>query len=372
MALAASPRRDQRRRLLTAWTRSANQSVVQSATRGDDAKPAAAYDEAARPERHPALATRLPTGLGGLALAAAAIILPMAVAIAAAVAGPLFGLSLPAIGGRFARSGAAAVAILERSGPLPLHAWLAELNLLAAAAVAGAVRYMRRHRRDDYRGRFRAWGWLSLAFTVAAWAGAVPLGPLFAAILTDSSGIAFGPGGIGWWVGFAACCLGIVVPWAVLPLRERLGTGFWMIALMGAWAAAAAMPWAAAWVGGEARGAVIAAACWAGGSAAALVGMLTAARSVIREVRGESPAVKERPARRGRSEERPGSQREAVEEAHLEAADEDDDDDRSVEGDADDDAATDYIDGSQRDNRRLSKAEKKRLRKLARMNGDAA
>jgi hypothetical protein len=33
--------------------------------------------------------------------------------------------------------------------------------LAIAATVALVVRAMRRHRRDDYRGRYRAWGWLA-------------------------------------------------------------------------------------------------------------------------------------------------------------------------------------------------------------------
>jgi hypothetical protein len=37
-----------------------------------------------------------------------------------------------------------------------------------------------------------------------------------------------------------------------------------------------------------------------------------------------------------------------------------------------DDADTEYTDGSEHDTRHLSKAERKRLRKLARMNGAAA
>jgi len=48
---------------------------------------------------------------------------------------------------------------------------------------------------------------------------------------------------------------------------------------------------------------------------------------------------------------------------------EEDDDDSTA---ADDQGDTDFVDGSEAGGRRLSKAERKRLKKLARMNGHAA
>jgi hypothetical protein len=91
----------------------------------------------------------------------------------------------------------------------------------------------------------------------------------------------------------------------------------------------------------------------------ALVGLLTAARSVIREVRGLAAP---RPAR---SPEPKAVARPA--EAESIDDDADDADDRPHVVHADDAEPTAYVDGSEEDHRHLSKAERKRLKKLARM-----
>jgi hypothetical protein len=370
MALATSARRDQRRRLVASWNRSDSTPDV-----SDPSPPAtgrvAAYDEAAHPERHPGLASRLPTSLGGLVLSAGAILAGMGMAIGLAVSGPLFGRNLLEGGGRFSGTVAVVRQAVHPASPVPLHTWLAVLTLFAASAVAGSIKHMRRHRRDDYKGRFRAWGWLAMIFTLSAWSAIMPLGTLVAKLLSEATGIALGPGGIAWWYAMAAFGLMIVMPWAVLPLRERMGTATWTIAAMLAWSAAAAMPWAQAWVGAADRGEIIAGAAWAGGAAFLLVAMLTAARGVIREVRGDvAPVASSTSGRRDRKRQA------AVEQGSEVVADSTDDqpdaDEAASEAENDDTTLTDFIDGSGGGERRLSKAERKRLKKLARMNGQAA
>ena len=387
MSLATSPRRDQRRRLVASWKRSASEQ--QPAAGGDDSPRSGvilAYDDLARPERHPALATRLPVTVGRLSLAGFAIIAIFGGAITLAVCGPLFGRPLLVGGGRFAGTVAVLAAAFDPRATLPVPVWLAVLALFAAAAVAGSVRFMRRHRCDDYKGRFRAWGWLAVILTLAAWSGTVPLGPLVARFMSEATGIAPGPAGIGWWLGLAGCTLAFVIPWAVLSLAERAGTVAWMALAIAAWAAAAAMPWADAWVGGAGRGAIIAQAAWAGGAALMLVAMLTAARAVIREVRGQTPVAPPRAARRRDAAKpvtkpaaKPATKLPAV--SRETAADADDDEadndateqDEQLERSADGDSwQADYVDGSEHEHRHLSKSERKRLKKLARMNSHAA
>ena len=384
MALQASMRRDQRRRLLASRPRDAVGADGPTPD-GADHVAATAYDDEAHPERHPALATRLPVSSGRFFAIVSAIVLVFSSVITLAVAGPLFGRPLVSEGGRFARTLAVIAAAFDPRGGMPLQVWLAELALLAAAAIAGVIRLMRRHRRDDYKGRFRAWGWLAWGFAAAAWAGAVPVGSLVAAVLSDSTGMAPGPNGIGWWVGLAVAGFAVVVPWAVLPLRERGAALAWMLLAMTAWSAAAllpwitAMPWAAGWCG-EARGAIVAQAAWVAGSGLALVAMLAAARSVIREVRGLCAAGPARRAKRPRAAAAAGDEAtaqdhdpDAAESESGESSDGyrgEEDDEESAAGD--DRGDHDFVDGSEAGGRRLSKAERKRLKKLARMNGEAA
>lgn len=355
MSLAANQRRDQRRRLVVSWKRSASATA---ATPADSARPMAAYDAEAHPERQRGPAMLLPTTVVGLALAAAAILVPTALSIAAGMSDQVFGRPIFAAGGRFARTLAALGHVVDPRAASSLQAWLAQVFLVLAAATALIVRLMRRHRRDDYKGRFRAWGWMAAALLVAACAGAVPIGRVVAAAISDATGIAFGPAGIGWWLGLTAATLATISLWAVLPLHERLATSIWLGLALLAWTASAAGTWLAA---SDPRLEPMVRSTWAAGAALVLVAMLAAARSVIREVRGQCgrPAA----ARTSRGDQgRPAMRVESV-------ADDEPADDASHGAGAD---ATEYVDGSEQEDRHLSKAERKRLRKLARMNGQAA
>ncbi|MFM7206116.1 MAG: hypothetical protein ACKO4T_05525 [Planctomycetaceae bacterium] len=364
MSLSSNQRRDQRRRLVASWTRSAGDAAAAAA---EPPRTMAAYDPEAHPEKQRGPAVLVPTGIGGLTAVAVLIFASLGAAVAASLAEPVFGRSLFAGGGRFARTLAVAGDVFEVRGAGGLQAWLAQAYLFVAAGVALIVRQMRRHRRDDFKGRFRAWGWMAAVLVATAVAGAVPVGRLIAAAMADSTGIVFGPGGFGWWTAVAATALFAVCLWAVLPLHERLATGLWLTLALAAWAAAAAATWLA---GGRETFVAAGAAAWSLASGCALVAMLAAARSVIREVRGQCGVKKPKvatPAKPAKSEARKPE----------EHADDDEpadvtDDEPAVASSAAEDSETEYTDGSEQEHRHLSKAEKKRLRKLARMNGAAA
>jgi hypothetical protein len=63
MSLSSNQRRDQRRRLVVSWKRSAGQA---DAPASDSPRASAAYDPDALPEKQRGPAVLLPTGLGGL------------------------------------------------------------------------------------------------------------------------------------------------------------------------------------------------------------------------------------------------------------------------------------------------------------------
>lgn len=343
------------------------------------------YAPGARPESQPALATLVPTRLPMLALAV--------LAIALAVAGTLAVGAVPAaldalagwVGPRFARSMAALREAVALPGGL-VAGWLAELFLIAAAALSLSVRGMRRHRRDGRHGRCRAWLVMALVLLVAAAAGRWPLGRIVAALVSDATGIVLGPAGAGWWVVVAATVLLVAVLWTTLPLHGRLGPAAWWTLALCCLGAAAAMPWIEAGaIGGADRipPAIAGPAAWLCGAAASLIAVLVAARGVIREVRGEiaaPPAVaRTAPAAKGAATPASTARPAAAERPAGH-------DDTPIfepvgeEDDAADADATRYTDGSDADgggleeeyaSRPLSKAEKKRLRKLAR-SGTAA
>ena len=360
MSLSSNQRRDQRRRLVVSWKRSAGQA---DAPASDSPRASAAYDPDALPEKQRGPAVLLPTGLGGLSLAIAAVLVPLGGIVAAACSGPFFGRNLFVGGGRFARTVAAAGAVFDPLGIASLQIWLAQTLLVAAAGVALIVRLMRRHRRDDFNGRFRAWGWMAFVLVATACDGVVPVGRLVAAVFSDATGIVLGPNGIGWWVAISSLVVVAVSLWAVLPLHERLATSIWLSLAVAAWGASAA---ATCLADGRDRIVAVGIAAWSFGAAFAFAAMLAAARSVIREVRGQCGVVKPKAAKPAKAD------------AAKPAAPmmEDDDVDSSAfdrEAATGDDSETEYTDGSeQEEQRHLSKAERKRLRKLARMSGAAA
>jgi hypothetical protein len=377
MSLAASQRRDQRRRLVLSWNRSASAP----STSLPETRRQADYSPEALPEHQPSLATLLPTGLGGFALAAAGLLALLAAAVGvglweAVANGPVFGRGAS----RFAATLATVRRCLDVRSLLSLGGWLAQVSLVIATVTALIVRLMRRHRRDDYRGRYRAWGWLAGLFALTACAGQVPLGDLFSAFASEATGVVIGPNGMGWWALLAGLLYAAVGLWAVLPLHERAATGIWLSLCFAAWAAAAACDWVGH--GQElpepALQAAVGNACWMAGGVLAAIAMLAAARSVLREVQGL-------PARRAAGKPSTAADvasntRKAAATAASESDDEadavatrrnEDDDTRgqrqghTVFVDAAD--ASEADDDLEQSGRHLSKAERKRLRKLSRM-----
>jgi hypothetical protein len=380
MSLAASQRRDQRRRLVVSWNRSAaTPSSSQPETRR-----LADYSPEALPEHQPSLATLLPAGLGGFALTAACLLALLAATVGvglweAVAGGPVFGRNAT----RFAATLASARRCLDVQSLVSLGGWLAQTCLIVATATALIVRLMRRHRRDDYQGRYRAWGWLAGLFALTACAGQVPLGDLFAAFVSDATGITLGPGGMGWWVLTAGLLFGAVGLWGVLPLHERAATGIWLSLCFAAWAASAACGWVGQGqalpgqtVEGRALAAAVGNTCWMAGAVLAAIAMLAAARSVLREVRGlparssaGKPATAADTAQNARKAVavEADNDRATPVEPHR---DEVDDTRRQRQGPT---VFVDAAEGSEADDdleqsgRHLSKAERKRLRKLSRM-----
>ncbi len=359
MSLQGSQRRDQRRRLLVSWTRSGSAAppTTSPATRSP-----VEYAPEADPEKQPGIATLLPTRIAGFAMAAAGIVVVLGAAITVGTYGPAIGALGNLAGPRFARSVAVLRACLDVRGAGSLAAWLGQLLLLGSAVVATAVRLMRRHRRDDSRGRALAWGWLAIMFSIAACGSALPLGRLVGGCIADATGIVLGPDGFGWWVAIAAISLGGISLWAILPLQERLATSLWLAAGFIAWAVSAGCTWIA---DGRELLVITAQAGWAAGCGLVAISMLAASRSVIREVRGEC-GRQSTAKKRTEPNRQPAKQPPAEDRAALSV---------SRQMDTDDDPAPasepGYTDGSEGDedhgSRQLTKAERKRLKKLARL-----
>ena len=331
------------------------------------------YSPEARPERQGALATILPTRPSRLGVALAGIVVVTATTLilggwpaAIETVGRL-------AGARFTRTVAVLRELVDLRG-LVLGGWLAQMSLLGAASVALSIRGMRRHRKDARFGRSRAWLAMALVFFTASMAGTLPIGKLVSTFLVEATGRSFGPEGFGWWVAIAGSVTGIVTLWILLPLHQRLVPGFWLLLGLAGWSAAAAVPrlGGIGWVGaGQNDLALAGAGAWVAGSAAMFAAMLTAARGVIREVRGE---IKAPPVGTAKDERGPKVMKTEAVTRQAKAPEPvfepvDTDDDGALQSAAEG-SETGYTDGSDAEDeyasRPLSKAEKKRLRKLGR------
>ena len=366
MSAVPSPRPTSRRRFALPWRRPA-------AAHGPRRRSCFPYDDAGLPTRQPALASLLPVGLGGFCGCAAALVaiflLTTGVGIwEIATERPLFG---DAAAARFGRTLAAAGRCLDVRSLDSLGGWQAQICLAAAAITAVVIQGLRRHRQDGRRGSHRAWGCLACLFALTSCAAEVPLASLCSALGSDATGLSPGPDGMGWWTMLAGLSYIVCGLWAVLPLSERAVPGAWLTACLAAWAAAAACRW----IGPETpRLQAVANVAWMAAATLSAIAMLAAARSVLREVLGLSQSVDTR--RRGNAPQRgaPAAGATAVP-AHTAAAVENDVEPRTGWGEPPRQAAAEqtiFIDGDEEDDdpssgRRLSKAERKRLKKLARM-----
>jgi len=166
-------------------------------------------------DRQPRVVDLLPRHYGWLAL----VFFLGAVGIAALEAGYYY---LPQL---VKLSASGRIAALDLAGEGSLASWLSTALLTAAAVTAWVVYGIRKHRADDYHGRYRIWflaasAWLFLGMDEAA--------SLHEALRDLAVGLS-GEHGIGhgsiWWLGVFGLVLGFVGLRLVLEMREcRLST----------------------------------------------------------------------------------------------------------------------------------------------------
>ena len=91
-------------------------------------------------------------------------------------------------------------AALDLAGKGSLAAWFSSLLLLAASLVAVLVYTVRRHRMDDYPGRYRVWLWAALCWFLAATDTAASLHEGFRDLMTAVTGTPLLGDGSIWWM----------------------------------------------------------------------------------------------------------------------------------------------------------------------------
>ncbi len=95
-------------------------------------------------------------------------------------------------------------------GPGSLSNWLAALMLLTASFFAIVNYTIRRHKTDDYHGRYRIWLWAAACWFLMASDAAASLHQGFQALLISLTRVRLVGDGSIWWIAPAALLLGVV------------------------------------------------------------------------------------------------------------------------------------------------------------------
>ncbi len=112
------------------------------------------------------------------------------------------------------------VAAFDLDGEGSLAVWFSSMTLAAAGLVAVLVFTVRRHRKDDYQGRYRVWLWAAMCFTLMSLDETASLHEGFKEMMTLVTGSSvFGDGSI-WWVTAYFFLLGAVGTRLVVDMRE--------------------------------------------------------------------------------------------------------------------------------------------------------
>ncbi|MCE9604507.1 MAG: hypothetical protein K8U03_06325 [Planctomycetia bacterium] len=210
---------DRRRRLLTDEN-IAGGTKASSADGPDDAEPTRAarnvvkssnrYGATARMERQNRVTDLLPQSYGMLALAFFVGVL----FIAGLEAGYYY---LPLLS---AHSASGRIDALNLSGEGSLAAWFSTTTLSLAAFAAWVVYSVRKHRADDYHGRYRVWLGAALAWLFLGVDESASLHEAFRDLMIGTTGQhGFGDGSI-WWIGAYGLVLTVVGVRLLLDMRE--------------------------------------------------------------------------------------------------------------------------------------------------------
>ena len=242
-----------------------------------------------------------------------------------------------------------------------LVAWTSAALLLFTAAYTRLIFSLRRHRVDDYRGRYRVWrtaGWAAVLLSINAVLGAHELAARYLGNLADWQLLSTNAG---WWLAPAAFVGGWLLIKLIVDVSEcRSAMATYLLAmtcltLAGIHSAGWSPAWAAEWPTLLSQSLPLA------GYTMLLVGSLLFARYVILDVQGliEHRVVTATPATSNSQPAEPTShfvEEEVLEETQFEPA-------VAAETSAWVDGSEPELEDDHEGTRRLSKADRKRLRK---------
>ena len=136
--------------------------------------------------------------------------------------------------------GAESVTALKVTGTGTLAAWFSSVLLGLAGLLSVLLYSLRKHRIDDYRGRYKVWLWAAAGWAVLSIDHVAPLHKLLVRGMTHVTGWTALPDGAVWWI--AACALAFLL-FGIRALRDLSESPFALVAALLAvsgWSAAVA------------------------------------------------------------------------------------------------------------------------------------
>jgi len=206
-------RNGRRRRVLNEEVLSASSShlAVRAAHDEDHAAyDAQRYSDAAGVEHHPQVTDFVPRRYRSLAAVGLSGVATVAVLVG------LNAFALPIA----AALGMTDTAPFDLSSRGSIADWAAAVVLLAASAICMLVYSIRRHRIDDIRGRYRVWFMAAMACLLLSINSVASLHTVLASALTHVTGWTALPGSAAWWLAFAGLPMAWICLRALLDARE--------------------------------------------------------------------------------------------------------------------------------------------------------
>ncbi|HVX62301.1 MAG TPA: hypothetical protein VHC19_16915 [Pirellulales bacterium] len=192
------------------------------------------------------------------------------------------------------------IAAFDLAGEGSLAVWFSSSTLLLASLAAAVVYSIRRHKADDYHGRYRIWLWSAGCWLVMSMDETGSLHEGFKELMSYASGQrGLGDGSI-WWVGAYALVLGAVGTRLLLEMRECRGSTTALVLTAACYVTAVAARLGFVMPEAGAREVMLKEGCEMAGNLFLLLSMTLHARYVILDAQGliaPRPAKAPKPAK---------------------------------------------------------------------------
>jgi len=287
-------RGDRRRRVLNEEIKASSHPVHQRASiaSGSSAQgttePSLGYAPGAMPNAQPRITDFVPCRYRSLA---ACLIVGLAV-LAGILALGRYAAALATL------SGVDSISAFQLGGVGSLSTWFCSVLFGVACLLSVLIYSLRRHRIDDYRGRYRVWLWAAAGCLAMSLNAVAPMHQLLADAMTRWTGWSALPGGAVWWLGACGVAFAVFGLRLLLDVRESKLALIAAVSAMACWTLVVAMQLGWLNFAADQSRMLLVSGAMMGGALLLVMTVLCYARHVILDAQGLLP---DRPARRRKS-----------------------------------------------------------------------